>query len=485
MNLTSLLQTIPYTLLQGETDREITGLCCSSREAGPGSLFFCLSGARVDGHDFAPQAVEQGAAALVVEHPVEVSEGVTVIQVEDGRRALALVSAAFYGYPARSLTTIGVTGTKGKTTVSGMIAQILEHAGHPTCLIGTVGISFAGQFQPTDNTTPESHLIHRALRQAVDAGCTHLVMEVSSQATKLSRVAGMEFDYGVFTNLSPDHIGPAEHPDFDDYLHHKALLFRQCRVGIVNGEDEHAQAILEGNTCEEALFYGNVPDSGWTHADAHILRRGADLAVEYQLSGRRAAQVLVNLPGDFSVMNSLAATAVCDHMGIAMEDILGALEKLCIPGRLERVEVPGGASLFIDYAHNGFSLETLLSTLRRYEPKRLFCLFGAGGNRDPHRRWEMGRAAGKWADYVVVTTDNPRYEDPKAIILDCLKGVLEVGATGIAIEDRAKAVRFCLDHAEPGDVIVMAGKGHERYVEIQGKKYHFTERDAIQKALEL
>lgn len=482
MNLTTLLQVIPHQLLQGEPDREITSLCCSSREVSPGSLFVCLSGARADGHDFIPQAVEQGAAALVVEHPVKAPAGVSVLLAEDSRRALALLSAAFYGYPARQLTTVAVTGTKGKTTVAHMIAQILEHAGHPTCLIGTVGISFAGQTQPTDNTTPESHLIHRALRQAVDAGCTHLVMEVSSQATKLSRVAGMEFDYGVFTNLSPDHIGPNEHPDFADYLHHKALVFQHCRVGILNGEDEHTPALLEGHTCQ-ALLYGNALDSQWQHSEDHILRQGADLAVAYRLSGHQSADVLVNLPGDFSMLNSLAAIAVCDQMGVPMEDILTALTRLRIPGRLERVNVPGGVSLFIDYAHNGFSLETLLSTLRRYEPKRLFCVFGAGGNRDPHRRWEMGSAAGKWADYVVATTDNPRFEDPKAIILDCLKGVLEVGATGVAIEDRAKAIRFCLDHAEPGDVIVLAGKGHEGYVEIEGKKYPFTEHDAIAKAL--
>lgn len=481
MKLSTLLASLSCQRLQGPLDREISSLCYQSQTAGPGSMFVCLPGANADGHSFARQAVAQGAAALIVERPVEGAGGATVLQVENSRAALALLSAVWFGHPARELTTIGITGTKGKTTTACAVAQMLQRAGRKTALIGTLGFFLGEEFTPTQNTTPESYVLQECLRRAVDAGCGYAVMEVSSQALKYHRTDGIFFDCGVFTNLSPDHIGQGEHPDFQDYLRSKALLFRQCRLGIVNGEDPHVQAVLEGHICQVEVF-GSAPESLYRAEDVRPTSRGGDLGVRYHLTGRLEGEVYVRMPGRFTVSNSLAAIAVCSHLGVPMPVMQAALAQTRVKGRLERVETPGDFSVYLDYAHNAYSLEALLTTLREYNPPHLYCLFGCGGGKDRHRRREMGRVSGKYADYTVLTTDNPRFEDPRDIIQECLQGVLESGGVGVAIEDREQAVAFCLSHAGPGDIIVMAGKGQEDYQDVKGAKYPFDERGIIRAA---
>lgn len=482
MTLATLTERMEYTLLQGSMDTEITSLVYDSRKATPGSLFVCISGTVRDAHDFIPQVLEAGATALVVERDVEVPDTITVIRVANARLALACLSAAWFGYPAEKLTTIGVTGTKGKTTTTYMVRSILEKSGFKTGLIGTIEAIIGDEVIPAANTTPESYLVQEYFSRMVEAGCTAVVMEVSSQGLMLHRVTGFTFDYGIFTNLEPDHIGGNEHKDFDDYMRCKAMLFQQCKVGIVNIDSEHVDGILKGHTCQVETFgYSEKADLRAT--DIQLMTKPGVLGVNYHVSGLMDFDVEVDVPGSFSVYNSLTAIAICRHFGVAIPVIREALKEVRVRGRIEILPVAPHFTVMIDYAHNAMSLESLLTTLREYQPKRLVCLFGCGGNRDKARRYEMGEVSSRLADLTVITSDNPRFEEPMAIIEDILTGVKRADGDYVMIADRKEAFRYCFDHAEEGDVIVLAGKGHEDYQEIQGVKYHMDERELVQDVL--
>ncbi len=478
MKVSDLLCKLDYECLQGSADREITSLVYDSRKVEKGSVFVCISGAVSDGHKYAAAAAESGAAALIVERTVEVPGEVTVILVEDTRSALAEASAAWFGYPAGEMTTIGITGTKGKTTATYMVKSILDHSGYRTGLIGTIEMIIGDEAIPAVNTTPESYVIQEALRRMADAGCTCVVMEVSSQALMLSRVAGITFDYGIFTNLEPDHIGENEHKDFDDYVRCKSLLFKQCRCGIVNADDIHLERILAGHTCEVET-YGFSKDADLRAQDVRLVNKGGTLGVAYHLSGKLAMDVEIDVPGTFTVYNSLAAIAICIHFGVDPETIRQSLAQIQVKGRVEILPVSSKFTLMIDYAHNAMSLESLLTTLREYDPKRLVTVFGCGGNRARDRRFQMGEVSSRLADLTIVTSDNPRNEDPAAIIDDIITGVKKADGTFISIQDRAQAIRYAIENAQAGDIIVLAGKGHEDYQEICGKKYHMDERELV------
>ena len=478
MKLTELLAEVTYECLQGGMDKEITELLMDSRKACKDGIFVCIVGAVRDGHDFAKEVVEKGVTALVVERPVEVSEEVTVIQVPDARLALAQMSAAYFGHPAKELTTIGITGTKGKTTATYMVKAILEKAGFSTGLIGTIETIIGEKSYPANNTTPESYIVQKTFREMVDAGCKCVVMEVSSQGLMLHRVSGFVFDYGIFTNLEPDHIGPNEHKDFEDYASCKSLLFRQCKVGIFNMDDSHLDKMLQGHTCEVET-YGFDEKADLRATGLHLAEKPGVLGVAYHISGLLDMDVEVDIPGKFSVYNSLAAIAICRHFGVEPEAIKKAIVDIKVKGRVEIVPISSRFTLMIDYAHNAMSLESLLTSLREYNPKRLVCLFGCGGNRSVDRRFEMGEVSSKMADFTIVTSDNPRNEEPEAIIQNIVTGVERGPGEYIKITDRAEAIRYAIEHAEDGDVIVLAGKGHEDYQEIQGKKYHMDERELI------
>lgn len=478
MVLKDLLEELDYKVLQGDEKVEITELLMDSRKAVPRGVYVCIVGAVRDGHDFARDVVEQGVTALIVEHPVSVPKGITVVQVEDTRYALALMSAAYFGYPARELTTIGITGTKGKTTATYMVKAILDNAGFPTGLIGTIETIIGDEVIPAKNTTPESYVVQKTFRRMVDAGLKCVVMEVSSQGLMLHRVAGITFDYGIFTNLEPDHIGPNEHKDFDDYAACKAKLFSQCRVGIFNGDSEHLDRVLVGHTCAVET-YGFGKDNDLCASDVKLMEEGGKLGVSYQMSGLMDMGVSIDIPGKFSVYNSMAAIAICRHFGVSNEDIKKALVDIRVKGRVELLSVSSKFTLMIDYAHNAMSLKSLLVTLREYHPKRLVCLFGCGGNRSKDRRFEMGEVSSKLADLTVVTSDNPRDEEPDAIIEDILTGVKRFNGAYVTIPDRAEAIRYVIEQAKEGDVIVLAGKGHEDYQEIKGKKHHMDERELV------
>lgn len=478
MQLKELVAETDYRCLQGETDKEITSLVYDSRKVEQGSVFVCISGAVRDGHDFAGEVAEKGARVLVVEKAVDVPENVTVLQVKDSRLALAQLSAAYFGYPARELTTIGITGTKGKTTATYMVRSILEASGFKTGLIGTIETIIGEEVIPSANTTPESYVVQESFRKMVNEGCKCVVMEVSSQGLMLHRVGGFVFDYGIFTNLEPDHIGPNEHKDLEDYIHCKSLLFRQCRHGIFNADDSHLEEILAGHTCE-AETYGFSETADIRASEVHLMDKGGTLGVAYHMSGLLDMDVEIDIPGKFSVYNSMTAIAICRHFGVDQKTILNSLAQIRVKGRVEIVPVSPRFTLMIDYAHNAMSLESLLSTLREYHPKRLVCLFGCGGNRSRDRRFEMGEVSSRLADLTIVTSDNPRNEEPQAILDDIVTGVKKADGNYVTIIDRAEAIRYAIENAQDGDVIVLAGKGHEDYQEIQGKKYHMDERELI------
>jgi UDP-N-acetylmuramoyl-L-alanyl-D-glutamate--2,6-diaminopimelate ligase len=483
MRLSVLLKDLKYTCLQGETDTEITGVAYDSRKVDRGSLFICMKGAVSDGHAYAGDAAAKGAAALVVQEPVEVPDDVAVILVEDSRYALALISAAWFGYPARKLKTIGITGTKGKTTTTYMVHSILEAAGYRVGLIGTIECLTGKRRIPAENTTPESYLVQEYFAEMAEAGCDCAVMEVSSQALMMHRVAGVTFDYGIFTNIEPDHIGPNEHSSFEEYLDCKRRLLRQCRVGIVNRDDGHFDRMIQGHTCRLET-YGFSAEANLRAENTELVSRPGYLGIRYQAEGLLHMPVEIDIPGKFSVYNSLAALAICRHFGVGEAEMRAALKQAKVKGRVEMIPVSDAFTLMIDYAHNAMSLESLLTTLREYRPHRLVCLFGCGGNRARSRRFEMGEVSGRLADLTIITSDNPRNEEPQAIIDDIKTGMAKTDGKYVEIIDRKEAIAYAIHHGEPGDVIVLAGKGHEDYQIIKGKKYPMDERVLIREILE-
>ncbi|MEE1192044.1 MAG: UDP-N-acetylmuramoyl-L-alanyl-D-glutamate--2,6-diaminopimelate ligase [Blautia sp.] len=481
--LKDLLEHLDYQCLQGTTDKEITSVVYDSRKAEPGSLFLCIKGAVSDGHAYAKEVAEKGASVLVVQDAVEVPEDVTVIQVENSRYAMACISAAWFDYPAKKLKTIGITGTKGKTTTTYLVKSILENAGHKTGLIGTIETIIAEEHIPSANTTPESYLVQQYFAKMAEAGCDSVVMEVSSQGLMLHRTAGFTFDIGIFTNLEPDHIGPNEHKDFEDYLRCKALLFKQCKTGIFNADDQHLEQILEGHTCEVETF-GFSEKADLRAENTKLVTGKGTLGIHYDVKGLMDFPVEIDLPGKFSVYNSLTAIAVCRHFNVTEENIQKALKQAKVKGRIEMVKVSDDFTLMIDYAHNAMSLESLLTTLKEYKPNRLVCLFGCGGNRSKLRRYEMGEVSGKLADLTIITSDNPRNEEPQEIINDIKVGIGKTDGKYVEIIDRKEAIAYAIHHGQPGDIVVLAGKGHEDYQEIKGKKYPMDERVLIQEILE-
>lgn len=482
MRLGTLLEKMEYKLVCGSLDTEISTLVYDSRKVEKDSVFVCISGTVRDAHDFIPQVVENGATAIIVEKDVTPIDGVTYIRVENSRLALACMSAAYFGYPSEKLKTIGITGTKGKTTTTYMVKSILESAGIRTGLIGTIESIVGERRILAANTTPESYRVQELFAEMVEAGLDAVVMEVSSQALMLHRVSGFTFDIGVFTNLEPDHIGTNEHKDFEDYMYCKSLLFRQCKHGIFNGDSEHIEGILKGHTCTVEKF-GYEEENDLVAQNVQLLKEKGALGVKYQVTGNVNMDVEVNVPGSFSVYNSLTAIAICNHFGVEESLIKKALLDVRVKGRIELVPVSERYTLMIDYAHNAMSLESLLTTLKEYEPGRLVCLFGCGGNRAKSRRYEMGEVSSRLADLTVVTSDNPRDEEPMDIIKDILAGVAKADGDYVTIPDRKEAIEYCMKNAQDGDIVVLAGKGHEDYQEIKGVKYHMDERELIQEIL--
>lgn len=490
MKLEQLVEHINFEIIQaGSWDPmtvEVESVELDSRKVGPGSLFVCIKGAVFDAHQFAPDVAKAGASVIVIQDPIDmalISSEVTVLSVEDSRYALACISAAWFGHPARELTTIGITGTKGKTTTTYMVKSILEQIGHKVGLIGTIEAVVGEKTYPAPNTTPESYTIQKYFREMVEAGCDCVVMEASSQGFKLHRTAGFTFDYGIFTNIERDHIGPNEHRDFKEYMECKKMLLKQCRVGIVNRDDPHFEEMIEGHTCSLET-YGLSEEADLRADDLQLIARPGYLGIAYHVRGLMDFPVEIDIPGKFSVYNSLTAIAICRHFGASPETIVAALKDIRVKGRVELIKVSDDFTLMIDYAHNAMALESLLTTLREYHPHRLVSLFGCGGNRSRERRFEMGETSGKLADLTIITSDNPRNEDPQAIIDDIKTGIGKTDGKYVEIIDRKEAIRYAIENGEPGDIIICAGKGHETYQEINGVKHDMDERVLIAEVLE-
>ena len=483
MKLSKLLERLEYEVVQGSVETEVTTLANDSRKVESGSVFVCISGAVFDGHQYVSDVAKKGAAAIIAERDIEAPKGVTVIKAENTRYALALMSAAYFGYPAEKLKVIGITGTKGKTTTTYMIKKVLEMAGKKVGLIGTIGAMVGEEHLPSKNTTPESYELHRMFAAMVEAGCEYVVMEVSSQGLKLDRTAGILFDYGIFTNLSPDHIGPAEHASFEEYMECKSLLFRQCKIGVVNADDEHVDGILKGHTCEVKTFSAER-EADLMASDIGFINEDGKLGMHFKVSGCMDCQAKVHIPGRFSVYNSMVTMLVCHLAGISDEAILEGLSRVQVKGRVEMLPVSKDYTLIIDYAHNEVSTRSVLTTLMEYHPKRLICVYGGGGNRSKLRRYDMGEVTGEMADLCVLTCDNPRDEEIRDINNDIKVGLARSNGKYIEIDDRKEAIAYCMKNAKPGDMIVLLGKGHEDYQEIKGVKYHFDEREAVAEILD-
>ncbi len=471
-------------------DTVVTEITNDSRKIREGSLFFCIAGANSNGHAYADQAAAAGASVLVVQEPVDIQceKKPVLFKTADTRLAMAQLSAAWYGHPAREMKTIGVTGTKGKTTTTYLIRSILEAAGKKVGLIGTIETWFRNAqgeeiARPASNTTPESIVLQKTFREMADAGVEVVVMEVSSQALMLHRTQGFIFDLGIFTNLSPDHIGPNEHDSFENYLYCKSLLFRQCRIGIINGDDPYAEEVTKNAVCS-LLHYGFDEKNDLRAQDLQLVHTPGELGVTFRTEGLIQMQAHIPTPGRFSVYNALCAIAVCCQFGVPADEIASALKAARTKGRIEMVRVSSEFTLMIDYAHNAVALESLLSTLREYQPHRLVTVFGCGGNRSKLRRFDMGEVSGKLSDLTIITSDNPRFEEPEDIIADIVTGISRTDGKHIEIPDRKEAIRYAILHGEPGDIIVLAGKGHEDYQEIKGVKYPMDERVLIREVLE-
>ena len=473
---------ISYTLLQGNLDQEVTEVIYDSRKAAENTVFVCMKGAKADSHDFIPSVIAAGCRVLVVEHPVEVPEDVTVIQVENGRSALAHISAARFGYPAEKMVTIGVTGTKGKTTTTHMIKAILEACGKKVGMIGTTGVVIGKETWPTVNTTPESWALQEAFDRMVKAGCQYAVMEVSSQGLKMHRVDGITFDYAWFTNLSPDHIGPNEHESFEEYLYWKSQIFTLAKVGILNRDDSHYEEIKRYASCPVYEFSLETPCDFFA-SNIRCVADGSFVGVEFDIKGNYEADVKVGVPGRFNVYNALGAFAVASFLELPKSQVEQALKTLRVNGRMELVYSSPEFSVIVDYAHNAVSMESLLKTLREYHPKRLVCVFGCGGNRAKDRRYAMGEMGGKMADLCILTADNSRFEKTEDIIADIKSALIPTGGAYLEIPDRREAITYAITHAQKGDMIAVIGKGHEDYQEENGVRRPFLDRAVIEEVI--
>lgn len=457
----------------GVLETEVSGVCWDSREVRPGDLFVAMTGFVADGHRFIPQAMAAGAAAVLCQNAPE--DGVPFVRVPDSRRALAVVGGNFFGHPADAMKMIGVTGTNGKTTTTYLLKEILESTGAKVGLIGTNQNMIGQEAIPTERTTPESFALQALLAQMRDEGCTHVVMEVSSHALALDRVYGIPYDVGVFTNLTQDHLD--FHQTMEAYCGAKAILFRNCRAGVVNADDPWTPRLTEGASCK-LLTYGERAAADLRAEDVSLGMDHVSFTAVYRDS---RTPVRVNIPGGFMVYNTLDVLGAALELGIPIEQSAAVLSRAAhVKGRVEVVPTPGKAyTILIDYAHSPDSMVNVLQTVKGFAKGRTIALFGCGGDRDKGKRPKMGRAAAENADFAIVTTDNPRTERPGDIIADILPGLEGLGTPYEVVEDRVEAIHWAMDHAEPGDVIVLCGKGHETYQEVGHEKRHMDEREIV------
>ena len=487
MKLKNMLVGLEGLKVKGDLDIEIEGLDRNSKNIKEGYLFVAIKGFSVDGHKFINDAIENGAKAILVEEGCDLKEiknidNITIVMAKDTREALAITSANFYGNPSRKFKLIGVTGTKGKTTTTFMIKEILERAGKKVGLIGTIAIYINGKkIQDSDRTTPESIELQQIFAKMVDEGVEVVVMEVSSQSLKLHRVTGCEFDYVLFTNFSEDHISKNEHPDMKDYFESKLKLFKMCKNGIVNTDDLHGAKIPNLFPDSNIVTYGIDNYANVLAKDITITNSYVDFKVKIT---DRNERVKTGIPGRFSVYNSLAAICVAQKFGVSPEVVKEALAQVRVPGRSELVDNKREIPIMIDYAHSPESLENILQAVKSYTRGKVISVFGCGGDRDPGKRPIMGEISGRIADYTFITSDNPRTEDPQKIVDQIEEGIKKTKGNYKVIVDRTEAIKEAIKMATKRDIVVLAGKGHEPYQEINGVKYPFDERIIVREIID-
>ena len=486
MRLKELLQGITILESTADLEMEISHVSYDSRQTRPGDLFVAMPGFAVDGHDFIGKAMEAGAAAVLCEKIPRGGisgdgssipwGGIPYVRVADSRRALAVVGANFYGHPADDMTMVAVTGTNGKTTTTYLLKAILEQAlGAKVGLIGTNQNMIGQEVLPTERTTPESFELQGLLAKMRDGGCTHVVMEASSHALFLDRVYGIHYAVGIFTNLTQDHLD--FHKTMEAYCDAKAILFRNCDTGVVNADDPWTGRLMENASCK-VLTYSEKADSDLRAGDISL---GADHVAFTAVTAEKRVPVRVNIPGGFMVYNTLDVLGAALALGISLEKSAGILAGVPhVKGRVEVVPTPGkDYTILIDYAHSPDGMENVLSSVKGFAKGRTIALFGCGGDRDRTKRPKMGKVAADLADFAIVTTDNPRTEVPADIIADILPGFEGSATPYVVVEDRIEAIHWAMDHAQPGDVIVLCGKGHETYQEINHIKHHMDEREIV------
>ncbi len=477
MLLKDLIKEIKIKHIHGDSNIDITGIAYDSRKVKPGNLFVCIKGFQVDGHSYISQAIENGAVCVIIEQDIT-SVSIPTIQVENSRYALAMISAALYEHPSSKFQLIGVTGTNGKTTSTYLIKTMLELQGKKVGLIGTNQNMIGNQVLPTERTTPESLELQELFSEMVKQEVEFVVMEVSSHSLALNRVDGCHFDIGLFTNLTQDHLD--FHGSMENYLKSKTKLFRQCKIGIINIDDDSSKYILAHGTCKMITF-GIANKAAVQGKDVDISEKGVRFQVE---SVHGQGKIMLRIPGLFSVYNALGSLAVCQELGLTTQQVQNGLAiAKGVPGRVQVVRIDKDYTVIIDYAHTPDGLENIIQTIKDFAKGRVVTLFGCGGDRDSGKRPIMGEIAGRLSDFCVVTSDNPRTENPMQIINQILVGMKDTNCPYVMIENRNEAIEYALCNARKDDVIILAGKGHETYQEINGLKYPFDEKEIVQKIL--
>ena len=489
MKLKELLRGLEGLKVRGNLEEEITNLDKDSRNIKKEGLFIAIKGFNEDGHEYVNAAIEKGAVAVILQEDSINAEfikklpaEVTIIVAKDTRYALAICSCNFYGNPSRKFKLVGITGTKGKTTTSFMIKKILEKSGRKVGLIGTIATYIGDKkLEDSERTTPESNKLQALFAQMAKEGCEVVVMEVSSQSLKLNRVAGCDFDIGIFTNFSQDHISKNEHPNMEDYFASKVKLFNMCKKAFINADDFMSAKLPK--LVPECNFttYGIDNTCNILAKDITITNSYVDFKVKL---GQKNERIKTCIPGRFSVYNSLAAICVGQSLGANVEQIKEALEEVRVPGRSELVDNKKGLTIMIDYAHSPESLENILNATKSYTRGRVISVFGCGGDRDTSKRPTMGEISGRVADFTIITSDNPRTEDPEKITSQIEEGIKKTKGKYIVIVDRIEAIKEAIKMAGVKDCIVLAGKGHEPYQEINGVKHPFDERIIVKKIIE-
>lgn len=477
MKIGELLKYIQYKEFDGETEIEITGLCTDSQKVKKGDLFFCYEGGKYDSHDFISEAKVLGAAAVICEKKLDCK--IPQIIVEDGRKQMAPIARAFYGFADKQLKLVAVTGTNGKTTITYMLESIFKTAGRKTGVVGTLGIGYAGKFISPQLTTPDPIFLHAILSDMVNCGVEYVFMEVSAHALYFNKIDGLNYEVGIFTNCTQDHL------DFfgnmHDYAESKKLLFKdgRCKYSVVNSDDNLGQKLI--GELENCVSYGLENPADVFAVDIAEKINGTSFVINlfdelYEMN--------LNMPAIHNVYNAMAACACAKLLGVRTDVIAKGLNELKkVTGRLERVAQYNGAEIFVDFAHTPDGLEKSLKSLKKLCAGKLYCLFGCGGNRDKTKRPIMGAIAAKYADFCIVTSDNPRFEDPYDIIYDIEEGLKSYGKKYVTVTERETATEYAIKLLEKGDILLVAGKGGEYYQEIMGIKHSYNDNMVIKKII--